>query len=270
MQVESVIFNAPKEGYADSEWEDGAAAGARGWTPGVGAAGFRFAVADGATETYESRRWVNQLLTSFMSPDPVTGTGEPGLDATRIRGWLKEMQDQWQLTVSGGADYIEQMKIRQGTLATFVGGQILGLDTAAPFWQAVAIGDSVMFHVRRGRLVDHFPRLSAADFASMPDGISTLPQRLDRIFDQLLSHEGRLAAGDLIFVATDAFARWMISGHERGDEHVWPVLAGLAHPDDFSRLVAGQRKAKAMKDDDVTMMRLRLVPASPATVLICL
>ena len=270
MQVESVIFNAPKEGYADSEWEDGAAAGARNWTPGIGAAAFRFAVADGATETYESRRWVNQLLSSFMSPDPVTGTDDRGLDDVMMRGWLKEMQDQWQLTVSGGADYIERVKIRRGTLATFVGGQILELDTPAPFWRAVAAGDSVLFHVRESHLVKHFPGLSAADFASAPDGISTLPERLDRICEQLQGEGGWLAEGDLLFIATDAFAKWMISSLEHGDESLWPVLAGLVHPGDFSRLVAGHRKAKTMKDDDVTLMRLRLVPASPATVLICL
>jgi hypothetical protein len=270
VHVVSVIFNASKEGYADREWEDGAAAGARDWEPDAGASAFRFAVADGATETYESRRWVNQLLSSFVSAAAATGAGEPGLDAMQLHGWLKQMQDQWQLTVSGGTDYIERMKIRQGTLATFVGGQILGLNTGTPFFSAVAAGDSVMFHVRQGRLVGHFPPLRAADFASAPDGLSTLPERLDRITDQMLSHRGYLEEGDLIFIATDAFAKWIISSLERGNEHVWPKLAGLVHPDDFCRLVASQRQVKAMKDDDVTLMRLRLVPAAPTTVLVCL
>lgn len=270
MQVLSVIFSASKEGYAPGEWEDGAVAGARGWAPGSSSPGFRFVVADGATESYESRRWVGQLTDSFMSTDPADGTGSPEFDAMSMHGWLKAMQDQWHLTAPAGADYIEQLKIRRGTLATFVGGHFLGLDTPAPTLQAVALGDSVLFHVRQGRLVDHFPRLSAADFDSAPDGISTLPERLDRMTEQFLSQTGRLTAGDLIFVATDAFAKWMITCHERGDRSLWPLLGELVHPDIFAQLVAGMRRDMTLKDDDVTLMRLRLVAEPVYTVVTCL
>jgi hypothetical protein len=270
LQVQSVIFSAAKEGYAPDEWEDGAAAGPNGAAPGGTPSGFRFAVADGATESYESRRWAEQLIDSFMAMSPVGGTDYPESDVMRMHGWLKEMQDQWQATAPAGADYIEKVKIRQGTLATFIGGQILGLDTAAPAWRAVALGDSILFHVRQGQLVDHFPRLRAADFDSAPDGISTLPDRLGQIAARLLGQEGRLAADDTIFLATDAFAQWMITCHERGERQLWPLLADLAHPDVFFQLVADQRRAMLMKDDDVTLMRLRLLTAPASTVVTCL
>lgn len=270
MRVLPVIFSAPKEGYAPGEWEDGAAAGPRGWTPGGDPPAFRFAVADGATESYASRRWVEQLVDSFMSTDPAGGAGGPEFDAMSMHGWLKAMQDQWQLTVPAGADYIEQLKIRRGTLATFVGGQFFGLDTPRPAWHAIALGDSVLFHVRQGQLIDHFPRLRAADFDSAPDGISTLPERLDRISEQFLSQTGWLAEGDEIYVATDAFAQWMITCHERRDRSLWPLLGELAHPGVFAQLIARMRHDKTMKDDDVTLMRLRLVTGPVYTVVACL
>ena len=270
MHVLSVIFSAAKEGYRPEEWEDGAAAGARGLAPGGDPPAFRFAVADGATESYESRRWVRLLTESFMSADAAGGAGSPEFDAMSMHGWLKTMQDQWHLTAPAGADYIEQLKIRRGTLATFVGGQFTGLDTPTPAWQAVALGDSVLFHVRQGQLVDHFPRLSAADFDSAPDGISTLPERLGQMTERLLARAGWLAPGDLVFVATDAFAKWMIGCHERGDRALWPLLGELAHPDVFARLVADMRGNMTLKDDDVTLMRLRLVTEPPGTVVTCL
>ena len=54
MQVQRVTFSAPKEGYRPGEWEDGAADGPLGGVRGGDPPIFRFAVADGATEAYES------------------------------------------------------------------------------------------------------------------------------------------------------------------------------------------------------------------------
>lgn len=268
MQVLSVIFSAAKDGYPARDWEDGAVAGPYGWTPGGSVPGFRFVVADGATEAYESRRWAEQLTDSFTA-DSDTASG-PGLDAVSMRDWLEAMQEQWRRTTAVGADYIEQAKIRRGTLATFIGGHFLGLDTATPSWQAVALGDSVLFHVRQGRLLDHFPRLSSADFDSAPEGISTLPGRLDRMTGQFRCQNGWLAPGDLIYVATDAFAQWMITCHERGDQPVWQMLDELVHPGVFAQLVADMRRNRTLKDDDVTLMRLRLVAEPAYTVVTCL
>jgi hypothetical protein len=278
MQVQLVVFSAPKEGYAPAEWEDGAGGGSfgAGATHGGAPPRARFAVADGATETYESRRWVNLLIGSFMSPDQSgstpfpPGSTWPELDRRSIGGWFKAMQERWQATMPATDDLIEQMKIRQGTLATFVGGQILGIDTRAPIWQAVALGDSVLFHVRNGLLVEHFPPLRSRDFASAPEGIHTSPVLLDRMCEQVLFREGKLGQEDMIFVATDAFAKWMISRIESGDRTLWPLLGELVHHNVFTQLVAAERRTGAMKDDDVTLMRIRLLAQPATTVVVCL
>jgi len=270
MQAEIVVFSAPKEGYAAGEWEDGAAGGyipsSRPGDPPL----VRFAVADGATETYESARWVDQLIGSFMSPDQVGGASWPELERASLTDWFHAMQDRWQAAAPAASDYIEEVKIRQGTLATFVGGEILGLGTSAPIWRAAALGDSILFHVRDGNLADQFPRLRSADFASAPEGISTLPARLDRMSEQVQLRQGRLAPGDTIFAATDAFAKWMITCVEQGDQALWPLLCELVHPDVFVQLVTAQRRAMAMKDDDVTLMRIRILPQPVTSVVVCL
>ncbi len=87
---------------------------------------------------------------------------------------------------------------------------------------------------------------------------------------ELLLRDGSLAPGDTIFVATDAFAKWMITRLEAGDEALWPRLNELDHPVVFDRLVTAERQAGNMKDDDVTLMRIRLLDQPLSTVLVCL
>lgn len=270
MQVQLVIFSAQKDGYSPADWEDGAGGCSFGRGQGGDPPCARFAVTDGATETYDSGRWANQLIASFVSPEQASGAGHPDLERDAMSAWFKAMQDQWQVDTPATSDYIEQLKIRQGTLATFVGGQLTGLDGGNPAWHAAALGDSVLFHVRGGRLITHLPALGSGDFDSTPEGISTLPGRLDRMSGQLKFQRGRLAPGDVIFVATDAFAKWMITGVERGNEVLWPMLGSMGHPSLFTRLVNAQRRVKALKDDDVTLMRIRLLPRRATRLVVCL
>ena len=60
---------------------------------------------------------------------------------------------------------------------------------------------------------------------------------------------------------------------ERDEAKVWNTLTTLAHPDVFARLVEDQRReqnsAKRMKNDDVTLMRLRMLAGQPAFLLAC-
>lgn len=268
MHVQLNVYSAPKEGYRPGEWEDGGAGGAGGGR-GADPAICRFAVADGATETYDSMSWVRQLIGSFLTWKQPSGARWPKLERESMTSWFTAMQEQWMDTAPAGTDFIEQAKIRQGTLATFVGCQVIGLDTRAPAWRAVALGDSVLFHVRDGQLLDQFPRLRSTDFASAPEGISTLPQQLGRMSEHLQFREGRLAAGDLIFAATDAFAQWMTARAEEGDPGLWELLGGLVHDSAFERLIAGERRSRAMKDDDVTLLRIRLLTQPATKVMVC-
>jgi hypothetical protein len=82
-----------------------------------------------------------------------------------------------------------------------------------------------------------------------------------------------LAAGDLLFAATDAMAQWILRVIRFGEEKVWQALGGLVHPAVFARFVADQRReadgARRMKNDDVTLMRLRMLARQPSVLLAC-
>jgi hypothetical protein len=269
MQLQVVTFSEVKDGNAPDEWQDGASGGVVG--DGTGTA--RFIVLDGATGAFDAVRWVDQLATSFVPPPGADHAG-PRLERAAMRAWFERMQDQWAADVPAFDSDIEREKFRKiGSFATFLGLEITGLDGPEPFWRAVALGDTVLFHVRAGRLITAFPPLRAGEFTSNPAGLHTKRSSLDEMSERLLAGSGVLAAGDFLFAATDAMADWMLGAAGRDEAKLWPTLAGLAHPDVFARLVEDQRNeqdgAKRMKNDDVTLMRLRVLADQPSFVLAC-
>jgi hypothetical protein len=270
MQIQMVTFSEAKEGNAPGEWQDGACGGVV--SDGTAAPRrARFVVLDGATGAYDAVRWVDQLVRSFA---PQAGSGGPRLEPATMRAWFAEMQDQWAAGVRNFDSIIEERKFAEvGSFATMLGFEIEGLDGPEPYWRAVALGDTVLFHVRAGRLIAVFPPMGPDDFGTLPDGVHTSRASLDRMTERLLFGSGVLEAGDFLFAATDAMAQWILRTIDRDEAKVWDTLTTLAHPDVFARLVEDQRReqnsAKRMKNDDVTLMRLRLLAGQPAFLLAC-
>jgi len=191
-----------------------------------------------------------------------------------MRAWFARMQDRWAADAPAFESIVEERKFAEvGSFATMLGFEICGLDGPEPSWRAVALGDTVLFHVRAARLLTVFPPLGPDDFGSMPDGVHTLKSSLDRMTDRLRVDGGALAADDFLFAATDAMAQWILRAVGREEKQVWQTLACLAHPAVFARFVEDQRAesdgAKRMKNDDVTLMRLRMLADSPSFLLAC-
>jgi hypothetical protein len=274
MQIQSVTFSAAKDGNAPGEWQDGACGGVV--ADGTGAPRrARFVVLDGATGAYDPVRWVDQLVRSFAPQAGGDPRSEgPRLEPAAMRAWFAAMQGQWAADVRDFDSIIEERKFAEvGSFATMLGFDIYGLDGPEPYWRAVALGDTVLFHVRAGRLIAAFPPMGPEDFGTLPDGVHTSPASLDRMTERLLVGGGVLEAGDFLFAATDAMAQWILRAIERDEAKVWDALTTLAHPDVFARLVEDQRReqnsAKRMKNDDVTLMRLRMLAGQPAFLLAC-
>lgn len=275
MQIQVVTFSETKDGNAPDEWQDGASGGVVGDATGMA----RFIVVDGATGSFDPVRWVDQLVTSFVPPPGPRGADHAGprpprLEPAAMRAWFAQMQDQWAADVPAFDSIIEERKFREvGSFATFLGFEITGLAGPDPRWRAVALGDTVLFHVRADRLIATFPPMRPGDFGSRPAGVHTMRSSLDGMTERLLAADGVLADGDFLFAATDAMAEWILRAAARDEAKVWQTLAGLVHPDVFARLVSDQRKeqdaAKRMKNDDVTLMRLRMLADQPSFVLAC-
>jgi hypothetical protein len=265
-QLQTVVFHEPKAGSTDEEWEDGA-----GHDPGDPTTGraARCVVVDGATEAYDSIRWVGQLVDSFLGVQPAGSA--PALARGAMDDWFGLMQDRWQQTApTTFANIFEERKFREdGSFATLLGCEIHGLGGPRPHWSAVALGDTVLFHVRGARVLTQFPALTAEDFGLNPDGVFTQPSARDRMRTRLDHAHGRLAIGDRLFLATDAVAEWMVRVGRSDPDLLWPALGRLHHPAVFRQIVADRRRAGEMKNDDVTLMRVDITASDPDLLVVC-
>lgn len=269
IHTQMVIYYSAKHGNDESEWEDGGAC-----FPGdpVTGRGTRLAVADGATQGFGSARWAQQLVAGFVGADRDAGVEPPALSARGLHGWFETMQTRWhQDPRLAGANALQKLKHKEvGSFATFLGCELSDLDGPGPRWNAVALGDTVLFQVRNNNLIAQFPAIAAKDFGFNPDGVPTRPEALAGMLERLLVGGGDLVDGDVLYVATDALAQWMVETDQRDRGSLWTVLAGLDHPDAFRTIVADRRRSGELKNDDVTLLRAWAVTTRPAHLVVCL
>jgi hypothetical protein len=269
MEARSVLYSLEKDGSSEAEWEDGA-----GFDDGALVAGQnpRFVVVDGATEAFDSLRWVEQLVTSFLDRgSPSAAPEAPTLDQQSMRRWFELMQQRWLDEAPTFASIIEERKFaREGSMATLLGCELTDLDGPAPGWRAVALGDTVLFHVRDGRRIQHFPALRAQDFGSTPFGVRTVPSALEQMAQGVTFASGDLRVGDVLFLATDALAHWMVQRDEQDPHRLWTALSVLDHDYLFAQLVSQARAAQEMKNDDVTLLRVQVIAAPAEFLVVCL
>ncbi len=218
----------------------------------------RCAVADGATRAFRSEDWAARLVDSFL------GFGVDGpirLDPHDMDSWLGRMQQDWVDRPPPPPPHPPApQNLAKRSSATFLGCQIDGLDTRAPRWSVVAMGDSVLFHVRDGELLQQFPEIS--EFNNHPATISTRADLLEEMRTDLHFVTARdtapLRHGDRLYLATDEVAKWIIRWQSPG---LWGELAQLVNPDFFTAWMTQLRETRTMEDDDVTLLRVEIAMA---------
>ncbi|HTX25976.1 MAG TPA: hypothetical protein VME19_03025 [Streptosporangiaceae bacterium] len=266
MEIQAVTFSEPKDGYAPGDWQDGAYGGV------VGDGRARFIVLDGASTAYDPVHWVDLLASSFASAEGLPSA--PRLDPASMRTWFGQLQHQWANEPRSIRDPVEQKKFNEaGSMATLLAFELLGLDGPEPFWQGIALGDTVLFHVRDLHKLAMVPNMGPGDFSRRPVGVFTDKNRLDEMTAKLRQNGGQLLPGDFLFAATDAIAKWILLAIARDEKKVWHTLANLADPADFRKLVADQRREQdpgmQLEDDDVTLLRVRILARQPSLLLVC-
>src|SRR5262245_29036371 len=190
-------FQAPKEGNTPEQCED-----AFGADPARG----RFAVADGASESFAAGEWARQLADGFVREEGPWN------------GWLKTARSAWLAAFQGQKlSWFAETKLQEGAHAALLGLEIQSDGT----WQADSVGDASLFQVRADGLVQSFPMLRAADYSNRPELIcSRTPDGEEELPLCLL---GDWRTGDCIYLATDALALWFLTSHEKGGRP-WRLL----------------------------------------------
>jgi hypothetical protein len=244
MWISTQAFHVAKHGCTEAEYEDACFPEGR-FCSEVSA--YRCAVADGATESAFSGEWAKMLVNGF------------GRHELR----LLEQQRQLERSVaSKPLPWYLEAKARRGSHATFAGLSIRETsepDSASPAgrWNVFAVGDSCVFHVRDGQLLQTGPMSSSQDFGNTPSLLSSRGGiKLQRGAPGFTIQSGSWQAHDVFYLATDAMAQWMMSEHEAGNSP-WELLRDQG-VEAFQLAVMVLRGTDRLHNDDTTLLRVEM------------
>jgi hypothetical protein len=150
-----------------------------------------------------------------------------------------------------------------GAFATLLGVELrdTGAGTESGSWHSFAVGDSCLFQIRDDTLLTSFPLEREDEFTSSPVLISSNLPRNEPVWDAVRVLEGDWRAGDEFLLMTDALAAWFVTLHEAADRP-WNMLIGLTEDPDvevvFSQWVNEMRQEQSLRNDDVTLIRVRI------------
>ena len=176
MAVGSRAFWLPRRGNSPDEYEDAFA---------VDDASGRYALADGASEGCFTGLWARLLVEDFVA--------RAERDVSRWPSSLSAVQEQWDTDVRARKlDWDADYWVEQGAFAAFLGvvlqnsprplGEGQGVRAsvsprpsgegqgvrASYHWQAIAVGDTCLFHTRDNALLRAFPLDHSDQFGNRP------------------------------------------------------------------------------------------------------
>ncbi|HYV37350.1 MAG TPA: hypothetical protein VE988_16700 [Gemmataceae bacterium] len=221
-------FTAPKAGGSRAEFEDAVAADA---------ASGRFAVADGASESAFAATWADLLVEDYLKKPQ------------RWVTWLPLVRQRWQeLCHKTELPWYLEEKIAEGAYAAFLAVAFQNQTQ----WQAKAIGDCCLFHVRDNRVLRAFPLERSQDFGSRPTLLCSRfhaehqPAKCLRLRSDWREH-------DCLIMATDALALWFLLQVEAG-KMPWTTCLRLENQQQFVDWLKQMRDAKKIRNDDTTLL----------------
>src|SRR5437773_1094806 len=170
--------------------------------------GIRVAVADGATESSFAKLWAVLLAESYVRSE---------LAGAEFFARLKPARRLWQRRLAGRPlPWFASEKAEQGAFAAFLGVEI---DAHKNRWTALAVGDCCLMQVddvgKRMRVLEMFPLQKSSQFTMSPYLIGSRSDG-ESLKDRIQVSKGSFRDGDMLLLATDAMAAWLLKRHEEG------------------------------------------------------
>jgi hypothetical protein len=239
--VETRQLLLPKLGHDPSECEDAIA---------VDTDNCRFAVADGATEAFDSRNWAQRLAQRWVQK-------QTGSTVEEFREWVaaegRELRDSWNgLSLS----WYSEEKARTGSFAALVGVE-LDLNTDSPSWKAIALGDTCLLHCRRGALLKSLPLCRSENFTSAPVLVASDSSMHDACMKSVVIDSGSCENGDVLLLLSDGVASWCLERFEKNDSEPSDFFE-TKNEDELQRFFDDERLAGRMRNDDVAVVRIEI------------
>ncbi len=220
----------------------------------------RLAVADGASSAWRAGDWASTLVDAWIAKPPTVsrGAGTDGVlrwvDRARADFDAEDLDGRGAL--QGERAWFTEAAAARGSHAALLGLSVLGLGGRRPRVRAVAVGDVCLMVVRRGALESSFPLDDPDAFGTRPQLISSLPGG-GPVTDAVLVHERALRSDDVLLVASDALAVFLLrAGREQ--PRLWDIMTRIDRSG-LVRLVEQGLAAGRLERDDLTLLRARAV-----------
>jgi hypothetical protein len=216
-----------------------------------------FCVADGAGTTLFSNIWADILVKQFVH-DPLIHS-----DPFEMEWWIRQAQQSYreQAPQSSTLHWNARQKAQdQGAYATLASLRFIEIHEQGATAELLAIGDSCVFIGHEEQLIC-FPLQHTDEFDRAPYCIPALLKNLNRKTLYAREMEIALVPGDIIILATDAVARWIVSGGSPGQEsNAWKAFLEVAQStqESWPAFIETRRAHSALTDDDSTAIILQL------------
>jgi Protein phosphatase 2C len=242
------VLCLPKLGGQAAECEDAFA--------GHGETG-TYAVADGASDSFEARSWAQVLADRFVESPPAPLAGPD------VAAWLQDARGRWQAQLDEAASpatgsrwWLDGLR-EKGAFATLLGVRLSAGDEGVR-WEATAVGDSCLVQVSHGRVVASFPIDRYGAFTSSPPLLASFGLPGGAVASGELAQfrwaTGSLDAGDTLLLLTDAIANWTLASTDDVAQ-----LFATGTWDAVEKAVGTARLSESFPNDDVTVLRIRTV-----------
>ena len=249
MHRQNTSFWVPKRGNSIDEYEDAYAID----TAEPESNTVRIAVADGASEGFFSKIWADVLVKNFHRKN-----------ITTMNAFLEHCNEDWRIwklqylegrrSSDRPIQWFEEDGIRRGAFSTFLG---LNIKRDKSEWQAIAIGDTCLFHVRDDTLLNSFPLSNSTSFNNSPILLSSENPQTEEIQEAIVQIKGSYREGDCFFVMTDALSAWVLQEFENGNNPIKPILE-ITTQEEFAAFIDTLRNDNNLHNDDVTLVTMRM------------
>ena len=259
MKINAESFRIPKAGCTEAEYEDACSPVERVETAHQF---FRFAIADGATDSSFSGIWARLLVKAFAEHSDL----HPEENFTQtIHQIVNETRPKWQRDVGQRElPWYAAEKAESGAFSSLLGLTIRDqVDQVFGEWQAVAVGDSCLVQVRKNEVIANFPIDHSSRFNLMPFLIASNSSYDTKCQEHIKVRKGDIQVDDSFYLMTDALACWFMTEHEKGNAP-WERLRDLGtsdHQESFRQMIENLRADRSLKNDDCTLMRIEIVEA---------
>lgn len=204
----------------------------------------RVALSDGATMSSFARRWA-ELLTHFFVHRHLSSPAF--YEEAAFARALRIMRQAWRARLPSDLPWHSEVKVAEGAAATLLGVEVV-VNGEGARWNALAVGDTCLLQYDGKRIMHAFPIAKSEEFAYTPELLLSAPET--RIPVPLFA-AGSLSDGDVLVLATDALAKYLLEH----DGEVDP--AELAGGDRCAERLDALRADGTMKNDDIAIALLR-------------